>query len=202
MYLSKAKKPTFLGAINGMVVGLVAITPSAGYVNGAGALAIGAIDSTIVWLAWNYLSRVNFMKKVDDAMGIVYTHGIAGLFGGLLLGVFADPTVVVYQSVGGNKVDITGALYGHPGQIGLQLGAALTVIIWDGLVTFVILTVMKAVMPSHSLRYSDDILEIGDLAVHDEEGYPDDRGVTRILPGYGEAAVHAAAAATASGGGA
>ena len=140
MYLSKAKKPTFLGAINGMVVGLVAITPSAGYVNGAGALLIGAIDSTIVWLAWNYLSRVNFMKKVDDAMGIVYTHGIAGLFGGLLLGVFADPTVVEYQSVGGSKIDITGALYGHPGQIGIQFGAAVTVIIWDGLVTFVILT--------------------------------------------------------------
>ena len=201
MYLSRAKKPTFLGAINGMVVGLVAITPSAGYVNGAGALLIGAIDSTIVWLAWNYLSRVNFMKKVDDAMGIVYTHGIAGLFGGLLLGVFADPTVVVYRSVGGAAASLKGAIYGHPGQIGIQLGAALTIIIWDGLVTFVILTVMKALMPSHSLKYPDEVLEIGDLAVHDEEGYPDDRGVTRILPGYGEAAVHAAAAATAAGAG-
>ena len=203
MYLSKAKKPTFLGAINGMVVGLVAITPSAGYVNGAGALAVGAIDSCIVWLAWNYLSRVNFMKKVDDAMGIVYTHGIAGLFGGLLLGVFADPTVVEYQSVGGQKIALSGVIWGHhPGQVAIQLGAALTVIIWDGLVTFVILTVMKAVMPSHSLRYPDEILEIGDLAVHDEEGYPDDRGVSRILPGYGEAALRAATAASVPGGGA
>ena len=91
--------------------------------------------------------------------------------------------------------------YGHPGQIGIQFGAAITVIIWDGLVTFVILTVMKALMPSHSLKYSDDILEIGDLAIHDEEGYPDDRGATRVLPGYSEAAVHAAAAATVAGGG-
>jgi Amt family ammonium transporter len=200
MYLSKAKKPTFLGAINGMVVGLVAITPSAGYVNGAGALGVGAIDSCIVWLAWNYLSRVNFMKKVDDAMGIVYTHGIAGLFGGLLLGVFADPTVVEYRSVGGSAISLKGAIYGHPGQIGIQLGAAVTVIIWDGLVTFVILTVMKALMPSHSLKYADDILEIGDLAIHDEEGYPDDRGATRVLPGYSESAVHSAAAATVAGG--
>jgi Amt family ammonium transporter len=142
------------------------------------------------------------MKKVDDAMGIVYTHGIAGLFGGLLLGVFADPTVVVYRSVNGSAASLKGALFGHPGQIGIQLGAAITIMIWDGLVTFVILTVMKAVMPSHSLRYSDEILEIGDLAVHDEEAYPDDRGVTRILPGYGDEAVHAAAAATAAGGGA
>ena len=96
MYLGPAKKPTFLGAINGMVVGLVAITPCAGYVNGAGALLVGAIDSTIVWMAWTYLSRVNFMRKVDDAMGIIYTHGIAGFFGGMLLGVFADPSVVEY----------------------------------------------------------------------------------------------------------
>jgi ammonium transporter, Amt family len=187
MYLGPAKKPTFLGAINGMVVGLVAITPCAGYVNGAGAMLVGAIDSTIVWMAWTYLSRVNFMKKVDDAMGIVYTHGIAGLFGGLLLGVFADPSVVEYQSVSGSPVALTGALYGHPGQVGIQAGAALTVIIWDALVTFVILSVLKMIMPSHSLKYEDSILEVGDLAIHDEEGYPDTEGVTRIEPGhYGE----------------
>jgi Amt family ammonium transporter len=185
MFAGPAKKPTFLGAVNGMVVGLVAITPSAGYVNGAGALLIGAIDSTIVWLAWTYLSRVRLMKKVDDAMGVVYTHGIAGLFGGLLLGVFADPTVVEYQSVGGSKFSITGALYGHPGQIGLQLGAALTVIAWDALVTFVILKVISLFTP---LRMTDEELEIGDLAVHDEEGYPDTEGVSRVLPGYGEVA--------------
>jgi len=183
MYLGPAKKPTFLGAVNGLVVGLVAITPSAGYVNGAGALLIGAIDSTIVWMAWTYLSRVKFMKKVDDAMGIVYTHGIAGLFGGLLLGVFADPTVVEYQSVAGAKVSIAGALYGHPGQIGLQLGAAITVIIWDAFVTFVILKVISLFTP---LRMPDADLEIGDLAVHDEEAYPDSEGVSRVLPGYGE----------------
>jgi Amt family ammonium transporter len=202
MYLGPAKKPTFLGAINGMVVGLVAITPCAGYVNGAGALLVGAIDSTIVWMAWTYLSRVKFMKRVDDAMGIVYTHGIAGLFGGLLLGVFADPSVVEYQSVAGTKFSITGALYGHPGQVAIQLGAAITVIIWDALVTFVILSVIKFVMPSHSLKYDDSILEVGDLAVHDEEGYPDSEGVTRIEPGgYGEATTVPASTATSVVGG-
>jgi Amt family ammonium transporter len=198
MFAGPAKKPTFLGAVNGMVVGLVAITPNAGYVNGAGALLIGAIDSTVVWLAWTYLSRVNFMKKVDDAMGIVYTHGIAGLFGGLLLGVFADPTVVEYQSVAGAPVALRGALYGHPGQLAIQLGAALTVIIWDALVTFVILKVISLFTP---LRMTDEELEVGDLAVHDEEGYPEAEGVSRILPGYSEApaAVPATAAATAVG---
>jgi ammonium transporter, Amt family len=188
MYLGPAKKPTFLGAVNGMVVGLVAITPSAGYVNGSGALLIGAIDSTIVWMAWTFLTRASFMRRVDDAMGIIYTHGIAGFVGGVLLGVFADPSVVVYHYVAGVKgpVAITGALYGHPKQIWIQFLAGLTVILWDATVTFIILFVIKRVMPSHKLKYDDDILEVGDLAVHDEEGYPEPEGATRILPGYSE----------------
>ncbi|HET9058797.1 MAG TPA: ammonium transporter [Acidimicrobiales bacterium] len=200
MFAGPAKKPTFLGAINGMVVGLVAITPSAGYVNGAGALLIGAIDSTIVWIAWTYLSRVKFMKKVDDAMGIVYTHGIAGLFGGLLLGVFADPSVVEYQSLGGAPASLKGLLYGHPKQLLIQFLAAVTIILWDALVTFVILKVISFFTP---LRMTDAELEIGDLAVHDEEAYPDSEGVSRALPGYGEASpVMPATAAVGIGGGA
>jgi Amt family ammonium transporter len=203
MYLGPAKKPTFLGAINGMVVGLVAITPSAGYVNGAGALLIGAIDSTIVWMAWTYLSRARVMKRVDDAMGIVYTHGIAGLFGGLLLGVFADPSVVEYTYVRGYKgpVAITGALYGHPKQVLIQFLAAVTVILWDATMTFLILKVISLFTP---LRMPDDVLEIGDLAAHDEEGYPEPEGASRVLPGYGEARPVPAGAprtATAGGGG-
>ena len=57
MFLSKAKKPTFLGAVNGMIVGLVAITPAAGFVNGTGALLMGIIASTIVWFSWTYFRR-------------------------------------------------------------------------------------------------------------------------------------------------
>jgi Amt family ammonium transporter len=184
-FAGPAKKPTFLGAVNGMVVGLVAITPSAGYVNGGGALLIGAIDSTIVWMAWTYLSRASFMKKVDDAMGVVYTHGIAGLFGGIMVGVFADPTVQVYRYVSSMKgpSKVTGALYGDSKQLLIQVMAALTIIVWDALVTFVILKVISFFTP---LRMPDADLEIGDLAVHDEEGYPDTEGASRVLPGYQE----------------
>ncbi len=95
MFFSRQKKPTFLGAINGMLCGLVAITPSAGWVNGTGAIFVGLIAATIVWFAWNYLSRIRPFSKVDDAMGVVYTHGIAGLVGGLLVGILADPGMVM-----------------------------------------------------------------------------------------------------------
>ena len=83
-----------------MIVGLVAITPAAGYVNGWGAIAIGVIASTIVYFALNYLSRLRPFRNVDDTLGVVYTHGFAGLAGGLLVGVFADPQMIVYPGVG------------------------------------------------------------------------------------------------------
>src|SRR5271169_2774565 len=83
-------KPSVLGAVNGMIAGLVAITPGAGFVNGWGAIIIGVIASTLVYFALNYLSRVRPFRNVDDTLGVVYTHGFAGLAGGLLVGIFAN----------------------------------------------------------------------------------------------------------------
>ena len=165
------KKPTFLGGLNGMICGLVGITPAAGYVNGFGAIIIGLVCSSVVWFAWNYLSKVPPFNKVDDALGVVYTHGIAGLFGGLLVGLLADPKMIVYLGLGKNPVNISGSglFYGHAHQLLVQLGAAVTIIIWDGLVTFLLL---KGIGLFMKLRMNDEELEIGDVAVHGEEAYP------------------------------
>ena len=78
-------KPTMLGTVNGMITGLVTITPAAGFVNGYGAIIIGISASTIVWMSIRYLSRVWPFRKVDDTLGVIYTHGIAGLAGGLMV---------------------------------------------------------------------------------------------------------------------
>jgi ammonium transporter, Amt family len=175
MLWSSEKKPTFLGGVNGMICGLVGITPAAGYVNGLGAIAIGVIDSAIVWVAWAYLPKhVWPFNKVDDALGVVYTHGIAGLFGGLMVGLFADPKMIEYLGLGKtSSVAGAGLFYGHPKQLAIQAGAALTVIIWDAFVTFAILMVIKHVFRMN-LRLPDADLEIGDVAVHGEEVYPSD----------------------------
>ncbi|BEP11835.1 ammonium transporter [Acidothermaceae bacterium B102] len=173
MLLSREKKPTFLGAINGMIVGLVTITPGAGYVNGLGAMLSAIIACVIVWFAWTYLQPI-LIRHVDDALGVLYTHGIAGLCGGLLVGIFADPTVAVYPiTESGSAFAAKGWLYGNRHLFFIQLLAALTIIVWDGLVTFVILKVISIFTP---LRMSDDMLEIGDLAIHGEEAYPSDDG--------------------------
>ncbi|MGH3828621.1 MAG: ammonium transporter, partial [Pseudonocardiaceae bacterium] len=170
MFFGVDRKPTFLGAVNGMIVGLVAITPAAGYVNGLGALLTGLIASPLVWLSWNKLSKVRPFSKVDDALGVVHTHGVAGLAGGLLVGLFADPSIVEYLGHGSTaNVSAAGLFYGNPRQLLWQAGAALTVIVWDALVTFILLKFLGMFM---NLRLSDEVLETGDLAVHDEEAYP------------------------------
>ena len=88
------RKPSMIGSVNGMIVGLVVITPAAGFVNGYGAMAMGAIGSTLVYVAYNYVSRLRPFRNVDDTLGVIYTHGFAGLMGGLLVAVFADPKML------------------------------------------------------------------------------------------------------------
>jgi Amt family ammonium transporter len=128
-------------------------------------------------MSWNWLGRTKPFKKVDDTLGVFHTHGVAGLAGGLLVGVLADPNIVEYLGATPDKnVTFSGWLYGHhPKQILIQAGAAATVIVWDALVTFVILKGLGLVM---KLRLPDEVLESGDLGVHDEEAYPDEGLVT------------------------
>jgi Amt family ammonium transporter len=172
LFLTKQKKATFLGAINGMIVGLVAITPGAGWVNGYGALAEGLIASSIVWVSWYYLSKVRPFSKVDDALGVVYTHGIAGLTGGLLVGFFADPGMLEYIGTGkaAPGFSVNGLFYtGSWHQIWEQFLAASWVICFTAIASFVLLQIVKLLV---GLRESDENLEVGDLAIHNEESEP------------------------------
>jgi Amt family ammonium transporter len=170
MAFGPQRKPTFLGGINGMIVGLVSITPAAGFVTGLGAILIGLIASAVVWLSWNKLGKLRIFRKVDDAMGVIHTHGVAGLMGGLLVGLFADPAMAVYLNKDGSTaVSFAGLFHGHPKQLALQAGAAGTIIVWDVLMTFVILRVIGLFV---KLRAPEEVLELGDIAVHDEEAYP------------------------------
>src|SRR5438132_9756793 len=94
-------KPSLIGSVNGMITGLVAITPSAGFITGYGAIVVGVVSSTLVWMAIRFLSRAPMFRSVDDTLGVIYTHGVAGLIGGRLVGVLADPKLVEYIGVAG-----------------------------------------------------------------------------------------------------
>src|ERR1700716_29529 len=167
-------KPSLIGSVNGMITGLVAITPAAGFVTGWGAIWIGMIASTIVWMAIRFVSRAPVFRKVDDTLGVVYTHGFAGLTGGLLVGLLANPKMVLYHGLGG-AADLPGkeSVF-HGGSWTLlrwQAETAGFVIIFSGIMTFILLKLIGIFVP---LRLSDEELEIGDHAIHGNEVYPSD----------------------------
>src|SRR5580692_10243507 len=136
------RKPSLLGSVNGMIVGLVAITPAAGFVNGYGAIIMGVVSSTIVYFAYHYMSRLRPFRNVDDTLGVIYTHGVAGLCGGLLVGFFADPGLVEYIGVHGapNLPGKSSVFYGGSWTLlKWQLFAGLWVIGFSGIMTFILL---------------------------------------------------------------
>jgi Amt family ammonium transporter len=167
------RKPTLIGSVNGMITGLVAITPAAGYVNGWGALAIGLIGTVIVYLALNYLSRVRPFRNVDDTLGVIYTHGFAGLAGGLLTGIFADPKMVIYPGLAktASITPFAGLIHGSAHLLKEQFWAALWIICFSAVGTFILLKLVGLVVP---LRMTEADMEEGDLAVHGHEVYPSD----------------------------
>ncbi len=156
------RKPSLIGSVNGMIVGLVAITPGAGFVNGWGAILIGATASSTVYVAYNYLALLRPFRNVDDTLGVVYTHGFAGLAGGLLVGVLADSSMEVVPGF-----SVAGGLH----LLKWQLFTALWVIVFCAIGTYLLLKLVGLFVP---LRMSDEELEIGDIAVHGHEVYPSD----------------------------
>jgi Amt family ammonium transporter len=180
-------KPSAIGAINGMIAGLVAITPGAGYVDGWGAIVIGIVAGTVPWLSMNKFAKTAFMSKVDDTLGVFSTHGVAGLVGGLMTGILANPNMLVYIGTGKDApgVSTTGWLYGNFQQFALQIYGALFIIALNVVVTLILLKVISFFVP---LRMDDRTLAIGDDAVHGEEAYALDGDVVgEVSPETAEA---------------
>jgi ammonium transporter, Amt family len=163
-------KPSVIGAVNGMIAGLVAITPAAGYVDGIGAIVIGICAGIIPWLSMNKFQKLGFMKKVDDVLGVFSTHGVAAITGGLLVGVLANPDMLQY--IGTDKeapgINVTGMLYGNAGQLLTQAYGAIFIIVYNVIATFIILKVIGFIVP---LRMDEATLKVGDDAVHGETAY-------------------------------
>ncbi len=164
-------KPSVIGAVNGMIAGLVAITPGAGYVDGWGAILIGIVAGIIPWLSMNKFQKLPFMQKVDDTLSVFSTHGIAGLCGGLMVGIVANGDMLQY--IGTDKeapgISVTGLLYGDPGiQLWHQVIGAVFIIIYNAILTYIILKVIGFIVP---LRMDEATLKVGDDAVHGETAY-------------------------------
>lgn len=164
--ISLNRKLSFLGAINGLICGLVAITPAAGYVDGYGAIVVGLFGAVVPWLTMNKLSGRWPFRRVDDTLGIIHTHFTAGAVGGILVGLIANPAMVIYTGVGRADVRVAGLFYGNPHQLLVQVIGLVVVSVYDGAMTFAILKLVGMVVP---LRMNALELEHGDRVLFDEE---------------------------------
>lgn len=150
-------KPTVVGACTGAVVGLVAITPGAGFVSLWSSIIIGFLVSPFCFY---FISVIKQKLQLDDALDAFGCHGVGGIFGGIMTGIFADPTV-------GGKA---GLFYGNVQLFLAQLESIVFTIVFAGLLSFVIISVIKFFMP---IRVTDSEEALGmDRIEHDETAYP------------------------------
>jgi Amt family ammonium transporter len=155
--LLRTGRATAVGAATGAVVGLVAITPAAGFVTPLAALVIGALAAGASHAAIQLRART----RVDDALDVFACHGVAGIVGALLTGVFATTSV---NPAGGD-----GLLAGNAGQLGVQAVAVLVTMALSGGVTAAVLLVVRATMALR-VPLADELAGV-DLSEHGEEAY-------------------------------
>jgi ammonium transporter, Amt family len=154
--LARGKNPTAVGAATAIVVGLVAITPAAGFVGPMSALILGALAAFPSY----YGLIIRARTSLDDSLDVVAAHGVGGTVGALLTGVFAQKAL--------NTV-ADGLLFGNPAQLGIQAVAVLAAIVYSGVLSFVLLKVVGVIVP---LRPDNQQESEGlDVSQHGEEAY-------------------------------
>jgi len=161
------KRPSVIGAVQGMITGLVAITPAAGVVAGWGAIILGVVSGSIPWISMNVMGkRWELFGRVDDVLGVFHTHAVAGFLGGFMTGLFST-------SSGDAAFGLTnpgGAIDRNGKQVWLQIVGALFIIGWNIVWTSLILNFIKYVCRV-PLRMTEEQLLAGDSFVHGEAAY-------------------------------
>jgi Amt family ammonium transporter len=178
---------TAVGAATAIVVGLVVVTPAAGYISPLSAIVMGALGAVPSYFALIYRAKT----KLDDSLDVVAAHGLGGATGAILTGVFAD------AAWSGGPA---GVLAGNPSQVLTQIASVLIVMLYSGSATFVILKLLALVMP---LRIDSRDEKLGlDVSDHGEEAYTHGDGAILVKPKTMPAAQNAADVVTVPGGGA
>jgi Amt family ammonium transporter len=147
------KKPSVLGVLSGAVAGLVAITPACGFVTPSGALAIGLIAGAgCFWAATSLKRRLGY----DDSLDVFGIHGVGGIIGAILTGVFAA------EAMGGTS----GLLEGNGGQVFTQIVGVAATVVWSGVVSFIVLKLIDAAIGLRVNRETE--IEGLDINLHGE----------------------------------
>jgi Amt family ammonium transporter len=172
--LMRSGKATAVGAATAIVVGLVAITPAAGFISPMSALLLGAVAAVPSYYGLVWRART----RLDDSLDVVAAHGLGGTVGALLTGVLAE-------KAWNGTVD--GLAFGNPGQLGIQATAILAAIVYSGIGTFLLLKLIGAVVPLRAPNMEEGLGM--DVSQHGEEAYADGEGAILVLPEHELAAV-------------
>ncbi|MBV2121100.1 MAG: ammonium transporter [Candidatus Thiodiazotropha sp. (ex Ctena orbiculata)] len=157
----KFGKPSALGAVTGMVAGLGTITPASGFVGPAGALVIGLLAGIVCFSATNYLKQV---LKIDDSLDVFPVHGIGGILGTLLAGIFSSTSLGVFSGYG-----FADGITSMGGQLWVQFIGVVVTIVFTAVVTLGILKLVDALI---GLRVNkEEEIEGLDIVLHEERGY-------------------------------
>ncbi|MET0066466.1 MAG: ammonium transporter [Candidatus Thiodiazotropha sp.] len=157
----KFGKPSALGAVTGMVAGLGTITPASGFVGPAGALVIGILAGTICFSATNYLKQV---LKIDDSLDVFPVHGVGGILGTLLAGIFSSTSLGIFSGYG-----FADGITSIGGQFKVQLIGVIATLVFTVVVTFVILKLVDALVGLRVTKEQE--IEGLDIVLHEERGY-------------------------------
>ena len=152
----RSGKPTAVGAATAIVVGLVAVTPAAGFISATNALLLGAIAAVPSYFALIIRAKTS----LDDSLDVVAAHGVGGTVGALLTGVFAQKSLNTLAD---------GLLYGNPHQLVVQATAVLAAILYSGVASFVLLKLISLVVPLRAP--ASDEVEGLDITLHGEDAY-------------------------------
>ncbi|KAK4414242.1 Ammonium transporter 3 member 3 [Sesamum alatum] len=170
-------KPSALGVVNGLITGLVCITPAAGVVQCWAAILMGLISGSLPWYTLTVLNnKISLLRHVDDTFAIFHTHAVAGSLGGILTGLFAVPKLsrLFYmvpdwdKYIGLAYALQTGRTSAGLRQMGIQLIAIVFIVCLNIVATTLICLFIKLLVP---LRLSEEELQVGDGEVHGEVAY-------------------------------
>jgi Amt family ammonium transporter len=157
----KHGKPSALGVVTGMVAGLGTITPASGFVGPGGALIIGLLAGSVCFSATMFIKRV---LKIDDSLDVFPVHGVGGMLGTMMAGVFSATSLGVFSGYGfADGIETMG------GQLWVQLVGVMATVIFTAVVTWVVLKLVAVFVP---LRVDEEEeIEGLDVVLHDERGY-------------------------------
>ncbi|MCU7916381.1 MAG: ammonium transporter [Candidatus Thiodiazotropha sp. (ex Gloverina cf. vestifex)] len=157
----KFGKPSALGAVTGMVAGLGTITPASGFVGPAGALVIGLLAGIICFSATNYLKQV---LKIDDSLDVFPVHGVGGILGTFLAGIFSSTSLGVFSGYG-----FADGITSMGGQLTVQTIGIVVTLVFTAVASFAILKLVDSLV---GLRVDkEQEIEGLDIVLHEERGY-------------------------------